>query len=92
MTAQETPNLREQALERLEKKQDFRGHLLVYLMVNALVWTIWAATGAEFPWPIFVTFGWGIGVVMNAWDVYWRAPISEEEIESEIQRLRSGHA
>ena len=87
-TATITPELREVALDRLKKKQDFRGHLLVYVMVNALVWSIWALTGSGFPWPVFVTFGWGIGVVMNAWDVYWRAPITEQDVLREAERLQ----
>lgn len=83
----DTPDLREQAIDRIKKKQDFRAHLLVYLMVNALVWTIWALTGANFPWPVFVTFGWGIGLVMIAWEVFWRTPITDEAIEREIERM-----
>jgi hypothetical protein len=89
MTATEPiTDVREQALERLKKKQDFRGHLLAFTMVNALVWTIWALTGSGFPWPLFVTGGWGIGVVMNAWDVYWRRPITEDAVRREVERLR----
>jgi hypothetical protein len=36
-----------------------------------------------------VTLGWGIGVVFNAWDVYFRHPITEAEIRHEMDRL--GH-
>jgi len=86
-TTADITEVREQALERLKKKQDFRAHVLVYAMVNALAWTIWALTGAGFPWPVFVTGGWGIGVVMNAWDVYWRQPITEADVRREIERL-----
>lgn len=81
---------RDQALERLKKQQDLRAHVLVYLMVNALVWTIWALTDTGFPWPVFVTGGWGIGVVMNAWDAYWRRPITEAAVQREVERLRQG--
>jgi hypothetical protein len=81
---------RDQALERLKKQQDLRAHVLVYLMVNALVWTIRALTGTGFPWPVFVTGGWGIGVVMNAWDAYWRRPITEAAVQREIERLHQG--
>ena len=59
-------------------------------MTNALVWTIWALTGAGFPWPAFVTGGWGIGVVMNAWEAYWRRPITEAAVQREIDHLRQG--
>ena len=42
---------------------------------------IWAVVGAGsgswWPWPVFVTLGWGIGLVMNAWEVFIRKPITE---------------
>jgi hypothetical protein len=87
----EDSQLREQAVERLKKRQDFRAHLLVYAMVNALLWTIWALTMyGGFAWPAIVSGGWGIGLVMNAWEVYGRKPISEAEVRAEIERLREG--
>jgi len=49
-----------------------------------------AVTGAGFFWPIFPILGWGIGVAANAWDVYGRKPISEDEIRCEAERLRGG--
>jgi Domain of unknown function (DUF1707)/2TM domain len=33
-----------------------------YLAVMALLWLIWLVTGAGYPWPIWPTLGWGIGV------------------------------
>ena len=83
-------DLREEAVQRLKKRQDFRAHLLVYTLFNALLWTIWALTGADFPWPLIVMGGWGIGLIMNAYDVYGREPIREEQIQREIERLRGG--
>jgi 2TM domain len=83
-------DLRGQAVERLKKKRDFRAHLLMYFLVNAFLVVIWAVSndGNEFFWPIFVIVGWGIGVVANAWDVYGRKPITEDEIRREQDRLR----
>ncbi len=82
--------LREQAVARLKKKRDFRTHLFMYVTVNAMLVVIWVITsdGGLF-WPIFPMLGWGIGVAANAWDVYGRKPLTEEEIEREAQRLRS---
>ena len=80
--------LRAAAVRSVKKKQDFRGHLVVYVLVNAMLVGIWAVTGAGFFWPIFPILGWGIGVAMNAWDVYGRRPASEEQIQQEIERLR----
>lgn len=84
--------LRAKALARLEKKRDFRTHLVVYVVVNAFLWAIWgvafATTGFSFPWPVFPLFGWGIGLSLHAWDVYRRQDFTEEEIERELTRLR----
>lgn len=85
----ETGNEREQALSRLHKRRDFQGHLVAYVVVNAVLWAVWAATGAGYPWPAWVTGGWAIGLILNAWDVYWRTPITEAEVQREIERGRS---
>jgi len=83
-------NEREQALERLKKRRDFQSHVVTYLIVNAALWAIWAATGAGYPWPAWVTGGWGIGLLLNAWDVYMRAPITEADVQREVERGRHG--
>jgi 2TM domain len=78
---------RDRAMQQLKKRRDFRGHVLIYVLVNAFLVVIWAITGSHgFFWPLFVIGGWGIAVVMNAWDVYWRPEITEEDIQHEIER------
>jgi hypothetical protein len=83
--------LREQALTRIKKRRDFKAHVLVYTLVNSVIWGIWVAIGISshswWPWPVFPTLGWGIGLVMNAWDVYVRKPITAEELEHEMESL-----
>ena len=85
-------DLRKEAVKRLNKKREFNAHLVSYILINLVVWATWgvifAASGAWFPWPAFVTLGWGIGVAFHAWDVYGRKPITEEEIIKEEARLR----
>ena len=84
-------DVRDVALERLKKRRDFKAHVAVYILVNLVVWGIWvviaANSGSWWPWPIFVTLFWGIGLVMNAWDVYVRKPITEQELQHEIERI-----
>ena len=84
--------LRDQAVRSVKKRRDFQTHAFAYLTMNVLVWGVWfligATSGSWFPWPVFVTLGWGIGLAFNAWDVYFSHPISEDEIEREIARLR----
>jgi 2TM domain-containing protein len=77
---------RDQAVQRLKKQRDFRGHLLAYLLVNTLLVVIWATTSHGFFWPAFVIVPWGIGVAMNAWDAYGRPDLSERAIQQEMQR------
>jgi uncharacterized ion transporter superfamily protein YfcC len=81
-------SLREEAIKRLRKKQDLNAHLLVFALVNAVVWTIWALTSTGFPWPAIVSAFWGVGLVMNIWEVYGRRPIGETDVQREIERLR----
>ncbi len=85
---QEARNL---AIKRLKEKRDFRTHLVVYFIVNAFLWLLWAFTDSAktgFPWPVWPTLGWGIGVAINAWNVYGSRPITEDGIQSEMERIR----
>ena len=78
---------RDRAITHLKKRRDFLGHLLVYVLVNTFIVVIWAVTDDNgFFWPVFPIVGWGIGVVMNAWDVYWRPRITEQDIQQEMER------
>lgn len=80
---------RERAVRRLKKRRDFSAHLLVYVLINGFLVTIWAITNVHgFFWPIFPILGWGIGVVLNAWDVYRTDTFTEAQIEREIAHLR----
>jgi hypothetical protein len=82
-------DLRKQALERVKKRRDFWPHLLVYLMVNTLLVVVWAMTSSGgFFWPVFPIAGWGIGIVMHAWEAFWRTGITEEEIDREVARMQ----
>jgi hypothetical protein len=80
--------IRERAIARLKKRRDFKGHLLIYFLVNSFLVVIWAVTSSGgFFWPVFIMVGWGIGVVMNAWDVYFAEDIGEDDITREVERL-----
>jgi len=86
----ERSTLRDQAIKRLKKRRDFGAHLLVYGLVNGFVVIIWAMTDLHgFFWPIFPILGWGIGLVLNAWDVYRREGFTEEQVSKEEQHLQS---
>lgn len=78
---------RQEAIDRLKKRSEFGAHLVTYLLVNALLVTVWVAAGADgLFWPLFPMFAWGIGLVFHAWDTF-RPPLSEERIRREIARM-----
>jgi fatty acid desaturase len=79
-------DVRTQARKRLEKKRDFSAHVVAYVVVNLMLIGIWAFTGAGYFWPAWVLFGWGVGLVLNAWDVYFRREITEADVDREIAR------
>jgi hypothetical protein len=89
MTIDDTRDLalRERAVKRLKKRRDFYGHILFYLLVNTFLVVIWAVTSSGFFWPVFPLVGWGIAVVMNAWDVYVSDEVDEEKIQREMEHL-----
>ncbi len=53
--------LREQALERIKRKRKFRRDVVIYVLVNAGLWVIWAIDGAKTDdvWPAWVSGIWG---------------------------------
>jgi hypothetical protein len=81
--------LRERAIKQLKKRRDFLGHLLIYSLVNAFLVLIWAMSDVHgFFWPVFLIVGWGIGVVMNAWDAFHDEEFDEQRIHREVERLQ----
>ena len=80
--------LRQQAVKNLKRKRDFRTQIVMYVLVNALLVVIWAVTDAGFFWPIFPIVGWGIGLGAQAYGIYGEKPISDSDIDQEVEKLR----
>jgi len=79
-------DLRKQARQRIERRRDLGTHAVAYVVINAMFVGIWAITGAGYFWPAWVLLGWGVGLILNAWDVYFRRPVTEEDVVRELQR------
>jgi 2TM domain len=84
---------RELAIQRLKSRHDFRVHLVIYVLVNAALIVLWYATngGADgdpgFFWPVFPIVGWGIGLAIHAYTVYFPPSLTEDDIQRELKRL-----
>ncbi|MDX2139763.1 MAG: protein kinase [Chloroflexota bacterium] len=82
--------VRRRVLKTRNEVQEFFSHLAVYLMVNGGLWSIFLSSGGfedggDFPWPMFVTLFWGIGLVANAIGV-WGSKRNEVAIERAYAR------
>jgi hypothetical protein len=76
---------REAAVNRLEAKRAFKGDLVGFVVINAILVAIWAFTGAGYFWPGWVIGGWGIALILHGWKVYHiDKPITEDEIRREM--------
>ena len=62
---------RDERLWKLAKKRaEFKKHALTYLIINVFLWGFWAFNSYrhddfDFPWPVFVTIGWGVGLAIS---------------------------
>ena len=73
----------------MQANRDFSSHLVSYVVVNAFLVGLWALTGAGYFWPAWIIGLWGIGLVLHAWDVFLRRPLTEADIDAELQRRKT---
>lgn len=95
-TGHEDAELRKAAIASLKRKRTFVDNLGAYLIVNGVLWLIWALTDRSLdggmPWPAWVSAIWGFFLALDAWKAYgsrFHRPITEADIEREIRRARS---
>ncbi len=76
-----------------KRRVEFKKHFLIYALVNIFLWGLWGFGGIKrgdysFPWPAFVTFGWGIGVVFNYIGAYsgFKDSLTEREYKKLINK------
>lgn len=91
-TLTEEEDLRSKAVQRIKRKRDFVGHVVVYLLINAGLWAVWAIDGADTDdiWPAWVSGIWLVILLLDAFKVYGERPISDQRIEEEVRRMKSG--
>lgn len=81
--------LRDLAVKRIQKRRDFWQHAAVYVLVNSFLVVIWFVISPDaFFWPVFPICGWGIGLLMHAWDAFLATQITEADIAREVERMK----
>ncbi len=69
---------------QIKKREEFNRHAITYVFINIFLWLIYLSVSsgslfasiptevASFPWPIFITFGWGAGLVSDAVETHYK--------------------
>jgi len=80
----------ERALARrhVEKKRKLRSDVVAYVVINTFLIGVWYFGDRGSFWPGWVLGGWGVVLLLNAWDVLVRRPVTETDIDREVQRFR----
>lgn len=81
-----TDNERVLARGRIQARRDFGADLVAYVVVNGFLVLIWALGSRGYFWPAWVLGAWGVGLVLHAWDVFWRRPVTEADVDAELRR------
>ncbi|MCK2212435.1 2TM domain-containing protein [Actinomadura sp. ATCC 31491] len=77
---------RDWARRQLEKKRRLRTDFTGYVVINVFLVAIWAISGFGYFWPGWVLGGWGVLLALGAWNTYTTHPITESDIDRELQR------
>jgi hypothetical protein len=77
---------REAARRHVRDRRHFTRDVMAYLVINAALIALWAANGAGYFWPAWVLAIGGVVLLFRAWDTFARRPMTEDDIEAEMQR------
>lgn len=50
---------------KADLKKRFRIHLVVFLIATPAMWLVWYLTGTSYPWPLWATGAWIVGIVFH---------------------------
>ena len=76
----------EQARARVVRKRKFRGDVVGYIVVNAFLIGIWAVLGFGYFWPGWVLAGWGVLLVLDGWEAFYRRDVTEVDVQRELHK------
>src|SRR6266850_1368520 len=86
--------IRRRAEKRVAARHEFFKHLGIYVIVNLFFWGIWYAVknmfqGVDFfafPWPVLITFAWGIGISLHGLETFMKSGMMDVRREMAIER------
>ena len=81
-----TPAERAEARTYIEARRGFASHVVTYLVINGFLLFLWAFTTAGYFWPGWVMAGWGVALLLHAWDAFVRHSVTEADIDAELRR------
>lgn len=73
------------AKRKVKNLKQFYQHLVIYLLINALLFAINLFTFKDFWWFVFPLLGWGIGVAIQGLSVYNDRPSSSNWEDKKIK-------
>jgi hypothetical protein len=81
--------------EIAQRRASFKSHALAYLIVNLFLWGLWffnaKDNNSSYPWPIWSSLGWGIGLAFHFAGAYVfpKANSVEKEYEKLTNKNKS---
>jgi len=51
-------------------RRGFRIHLIVFLLATPAIWLVWSLTDQAYPWPLWSTPAWAIGLLFHYLGVF----------------------
>ena len=90
-------NEKDDALWEIAKKRtNFKKSFLKYAIINIFLWCIWLFNGSylklnndNWPWPLWVTLGWGLGIAFQYRDAYLVPKLNV--VQKEYDKLKNNN-
>lgn len=54
----------------IDPKKGFRIHFIVFLLATPAIWLVWYLTDRTYPWPLWSTPAWAVGVLFHYLGVF----------------------
>jgi 2TM domain len=79
---------RQMAFKRVQRKRKVIGDAVAYVAINAFLVVVWAVTDRGYFWPGWVLGGWGLLLLLDVWNAYYRKSITDADIDRELRSQR----